>query len=154
MVESTEHAEVFLRFDRRKTIALLLIVAILGTIGLALMLTPVGQTWRWVARASLIPLALSVLVFALLSFRSRRFASDSAEVRVAMADEWRQNVTSRASRFALIVILVVQWPLSLAFGFLIDLPSPRGQMAMAMATITIGIVTQLGAFLFLDRDHE
>lgn len=145
-------ADLFLQFSRRKMAVLLVLVLVLGAIGLALMLTPVGPTWRSIALASVIPVALAILVVAHLSVRSRRWAPTSPEVALAMQDEWRKTNMDRASRTALAVLLVAQWPLGLVLGFFTHLPQPRGALAMATATITLGIATQLGSFLFWDRD--
>lgn len=143
--------EMFVRFYRGKMIALLGVVVVVGAIGLALMLTPVGPVWHSVARVSLVPVAIAIVVVVQMSLRGRRWAPDSPEVRVAMQDEWWRTNMDRASRWALIVVLIAQWPLGLMLGFT-EVPAPRGAMAMAMATITIGLATQLGLFLFFDRE--
>lgn len=146
-----DRTELFLRFHRGKMIALLGLVVVVGAIGLALMLTPVGPVWRSVSRVSLIPVAIAIVVFVQMSLRSRRWAPDSPEVRVAKQDEWWRTNMDRASRRALIVVLLAQWPLGLMLGFA-QVPAPRGAMAMATATITLGLATQIGLFLFFDRE--
>jgi hypothetical protein len=144
-------SERFLRFHRRKMIALLIVGVAVGAIGLALMLTPTGPAWRSISRASLVPIAIAVVVVVQLMARTRRWAPDSPEVRRASDDEWQRTVMDQASRTALIVVLIAQWPLALMLGFL-EFPPPRASMAMAMATITVGLATQLGLSLYLDRE--
>lgn len=152
MTEPTQdRSELFLRFSRRKLIALLVVVVVVGAVGLVLMLTPVGPVWRSAARASLLPVAIAILVVVQMSRQSRRWAPNSPEVRMAMQDEWLRTNMDRAARVALVAILLAQWPLALIIGFL-RFPPPRASMAMAMATITLGLATQIGVFLFLDRD--
>jgi hypothetical protein len=146
-----DRSELFLRFYRRKMMAWLGVLAVVGAIGLALMLTPTGPVWRSLSRVSLIPLALAIIVLVQMSLRSRRFAPDSREVRLALQDEWWRTNMDRASRKALIVVMLAQWPLSLVLGFA-GVPAPRGAMAMATTTITLGLVTQIGLFLFYDRE--
>lgn len=147
-----EASEMFLRFSRRKMAALFAVVIVVGAVGLALMLTPVGPTWRLVARTSLIPVALAIVVFVQLSIRGRRWAPDSPEVRLAMQDEWQRTNIDRATRVALVTVLLIQWPLALLFGLFMQVPAPRASMAMGMATITIGLATQLALFLYFDRE--
>lgn len=151
MTETVSQSDLFLQFNRRKLTLLLAIVLVVGAIGLALMLTPAGPAWRSVARASVVPVVVVIAVLVQLAIRSRRWAPKSPEVEVAMQDEWQRTNMNRASRTAFVVLLVAQWPLGITLGFL-DVPAPRGAMAMAMATVTLGLATQLAAFLFLDRE--
>lgn len=154
MTEPTvDRSELFLSFNRRKMIALLGIVIVVGAIGLAILLTPSGPAWRTVSRASLIPVAIAIIVAVQMSLRGRRWAPDSPEVRMAMQDEWWKTNMDRASRIALVVVLLSQYPLAWLFGLIMsDLPQPRPSFAMAFATITLGAVTQLGLFLYFDRE--
>ena len=151
MTETATQSDLFLQFNRRKLALLLVIVLVVGAIGLALMLTPVGPVWRSVARASIVPVVVAIAVLVQLAIRSRRWAPSSPEVEVAMQDEWQKTNMARASRTAFVVLLVAQWPLAIIIGFL-GFPAPRGAMAMGMATVTLGLATQLGTFLFLDRE--
>ena len=152
MSQPVERAELFLHFTRRKMTALLAVVIVVGAVGLTLMLTPTGTTWRTLSRVALLPVALAIVVVVQLALRNRRWRADSPEVKLAMEDEWRRTNMDRATRTALIVVLVAQWPMAIALGFLGDVPQPRGAMAMAMATITLGLATQLGSYLWFDRD--
>jgi uncharacterized membrane protein len=149
---AAETSERFLRFSRQKMYALLVVVILLGATGLALILPPTGPTWRSIARACLIPVAIAIVVVVQMALRSRRFAPNSPEVKMALNDEWRQTNMNRATRAALIVILIAQYPLALLFGFVTDLPTPRPGFAMAFSTITLGLATQLALFLFFDRE--
>jgi uncharacterized membrane protein len=146
-----EHTELFLQFSQRKLTTLLLIVLAVGAVGLALMLTPTGSVWRAVSRVSLVPVAVAIVLIVQMTLRGRRWSPDSPEVRMAMQDEWRRTNMNRASRLALVVVLLAQWPLALVLGFT-QIPAPRGAMAMAMASITIGLATQIALFLFFDRE--
>jgi hypothetical protein len=87
-----------------------------------------------------------------MSLRRRRWAPDAPEVKAAMQDEWRRTNMDRASRTALIVVLIAQWPLGIVFGFLAQLPPPRAALAMAAATITLGLATLITLFLFFNRE--
>lgn len=153
-MEPTIHpSEQFLRFRQRKMITLLAIILVVGAIGLALVLTPGGPVWRSVSRASLIPLAIAIVVAVQVAFRGRRWSADSPEVKVAMQDEWLRSNMDRASRLALVVALLAQYPLALMFATLFPgLPQPRPVFAMAFSTITLALATQLGVFLYLDRE--
>jgi len=133
-------------------IALLVVVVVLGATALSLMLSPAGAVrspanlvW-W-----LLPVAIALLVAVPMSLRRRRWAPDAPEVKAAMHDEWRRTNRDRASRSALIVVLIAQWPLGLIFGFL-TLPAPRVAFAMAAATITLGLATWIMLFLNFDRE--
>lgn len=146
-----DRSELFLQFSQRKLTTLLVIVLAVGAVGLALMLTPTGTVWRAVSRVSLVPVAVAIVLIVQMTLRGRRWSPDSPEVRVAMQDEWRRTNMNRASRLALVVVLLAQWPLALILGFA-QIPAPRGAMAMAMATITLGLSTQIALFLFFDRE--
>jgi len=146
-----DRSELFLQFSQRKLTTLLVIVLAVGAAGLALMLTPTGTVWRAVSRISLVPVAVAIVLIVQMTLRGRRWPPDSPEVRMAMQDEWRRTNMNRASRLALVVVLLAQWPLALVLGFT-QIPAPRGAMAMAMASITLGLATQIALFLFFDRE--
>lgn len=155
MVETPSRAEHFERYQRRRMIALLLVALLLGGIGLSLALSPPGA----VAKMSnlpwwLLPIVIAVFVSLFTSAGQRRFPADSPEVKTAMQDEWRRTNLLRASRIALIVVLIGQWPLGLAIGFLThpQLTPARVASAMAAATITLGVTTTVLVFLFFDRE--
>lgn len=146
-----DRTELFLRFSRQNMIASLVIVLVLGGSALSLMLAPTRAVWRSAAQASLITVPIVIAVAVAMSLRRRRWASDAREVRLIMQDELRRTNMLRASRAALIVVLIAQWPLAMMLGFLTHLP-PRGAMAMAASTITLGLVTLITLFLFFDRE--
>ena len=145
--------EQFLRFSRRSMSALLAIVIVLGGTAIALTLSPAGAVSRSAARGAwLIPVGIAIFVAAQSSRRGRRWSPDSPEVRTVMQDEWRRTNMHRASRAALIVVLIAQWPLALTLGFAAQLPPPRAAGAMATSTLTLGLATLMAVFLFLDRE--
>lgn len=153
MTESTDHpTELFLRSSRRSMAALLVIVLLLGAAALSLMLSPTHAVFRVASQASLAAVGIVSLVTLWMVLARRRFAPDSAEVKVVMEDEWRRTNILRASRAALIAVLIAQYPLVLLFGFGMDLPAPRGAFAMAAATITLGLGMLLALFLYFDRE--
>jgi hypothetical protein len=82
----------------------------------------------------------------------RRWDPPSPEAKAILNDELRQTSLNRASRAALIVVLIAQLPLGLVFGMLAQLPAARTAMAMAEATITLGMATLISLFLFFDRE--
>lgn len=134
-------------------IALLVIVIVLGATVVALTLSPEGAVSRSTARGFwLIPVSIVIFVALQTSLRGRRWTPDAPEVKAIMQDEWRQTNMARASRAALIVVLVAQWPLGLLFGFLLLLPPPRCASAMAASSITLGLATLIALFLLFDRE--
>ena len=147
-------SDLFSRFSRRSMFTLLFIVVVLGGTGLAMTLSPEGAISRGAARGAwFIPIAIALIVGVQQSWlRGRRWAPDSREVKLVMEDEFRQTNMGRASRYALIVVLVAQWPIALVLGFVTRLPAPRAEMAMAIATITLGLVTLISLFLHFDRE--
>lgn len=155
MIQSNEGSvDVLQRFSRRSMVALLFVVAALGGTGLALILSPEGAVGRSAARAAwLLPVAI-VIVAAVVqgSLRGRRWKPDSPEVRVILEDELRRASMDRASRIALIVLVAAQWPLGLLIGFVSGLPGHRTAMAMAAASITLGLLTLITLFLYFDRE--
>ena len=145
--------EILQHFSRRTTMAGLFLVAILGGTGLALILSPDGAAGRAATRAMwLIPVAIVIAVAATQSvLKKRRWNPNSAEVQTIVGDEWRRASLDRASRISLIVVLAAQWPLALFVAFSSALPPVRIAMAMATASLTLGLVTLLSLFLFFDR---
>jgi putative flippase GtrA len=153
MSETAEHpSELFLRFSRRSMIALFAIVLLLGAAALALMLSPSHEAFRVVSLAAVAAIGVVLMIVVRMAFQRRRWAEDAPEVKAVVYDDWRRTNMNRASRAALIVALTAQYPLALIFGFAMRLPAPVGAMAMMAATITIGLATLTGLFLFFDRD--
>jgi len=147
-------SELLLRFSRRSMMAMLFVVIALGAVGLTLIVSPEGAVGKQANLMSwLIPVGIVILVAALqTSLHRQRWDPRSPEVKAIMRDEWRQTNMNRATRAAMIVALVAQWPLALTFGFLTKLPPPRMAMAMAASTMTLGLTTLIALFLFFDRE--
>ena len=151
---ASNRAELLLRFSRRSMIVLLFVVVVLGGVALSLMLSPAGAVGNRANLASwLMPVAIVIIVGALqTSLRGQRWDPSSPEVKAILQDEWRQANIARASRAALIAVLILQWPLALALGFLARLSPPRMAMAMAASTMTLGLVTLISLLLYFDRE--
>ena len=152
---SRDRSELLDRFQRRHMVALMFVALLLGGTGLGVALSPPGAVGDPVnLRWWLLPVAVATLVSIVASVRRSQYRSDSPEVKVAMQDEWRRTNLTRASRGALIAVLIGQWPLGLVFGFLTSskLTPPRIAAAMAAGTIMLGIVTLVGLFLLYDRE--
>lgn len=147
-------SESLVRFSRRSMGTLLGIVLVLGATTLAMTLWTEGAAARFMAHASsVVPVAIVLLAVALrATLRGRRFDPRSPEAKAILNDELRQTSLNRASRAALIVVLVAQLPLGLLFGMLAQLPAARTALAMAEATITLGMATLISLFLFFDRE--
>jgi hypothetical protein len=148
--------EIFERFSRRSMVTLFFVVTILGGTALALILSPGGAIGRSAARAAwLIPIAIVVAGAAVQSsLKGRRWNPASPEVEAIMQDEWRRTNMDRASRFALIVLLAAQWPLGMLIGVMGGVPSVRTAMAMAAASMTLGLMTLIALFLFFGRESR
>lgn len=146
-----QSTDVFEQFSRRSLIATLIIVLSLGVVGIALAVSPYGEWQRTVSW--MVPIAI-VLTGASLraTLRGQNWDPRSDEVRRVMTDEWRRANMDRATRYAFATTLVAIWPVSLLFGYLSELPTPRAAIAIAAATMTVAITTLLASFLILDRE--
>src|SRR4051812_166895 len=113
---SEDRSDLFVRFHRRSLIALMVITLLLGTIGLALALSPtfMGSNFQW----WLLPIVIAGFARLVMTMGGRPINTRSPELKVAVDDEWRRTNMFRAARGSLIVVLVAQWPLGLIFGFL------------------------------------
>jgi 4-amino-4-deoxy-L-arabinose transferase-like glycosyltransferase len=142
------------QFSRRSMIGLLFVVATLGGTALALILSPEAAVGRSANRVMwLIPVVIVVVVAAIQSsLRGRQWKPDSPEVRTVLNDEWRRLNLDRSARIALVVTVAAQLPLAVLFGFAVDLLAVRATMAMAAASITLGLLTLLTLFLYFDRE--
>ncbi len=151
---SDDASEQLVRFSRRSMGTLLVIVLAFGAVTLAMTLWPEGATSRFMARASVyIPVAIAILFAAWRgALRGRHWDPRSREAKAILNDELRQTGLNRASRAALIVVLVAQLPLALLFGILAPMPALRTGLAMSEATITLGMATFIALFLFFDRE--
>ena len=155
MTEPTDNSsESLVRFSRLSMSTLLVIVLVLGATTLAMTLWAESAASRFMAQASWVfPVATVILGIALrATLRGRRFDPRSPEAKAILNDELRQVSLNRASRAALIVVLIAQLPLGLLLGMLAQLPAARTALAMAEATITLGMATFISLFLFFDRE--
>lgn len=150
--ESSEH---LVRLGRRGMSALLVMVLVFGSAILAMTLWPDAAGSRWVEHAPwLFPITGIVLFMGLrmMLFKGHRWDPRSPAVRAILRDELRQSSLNRASRAALLVVLIAQVPLGLLFGMLAHVPIARATLAMANTTITLGMATFIALFLFFDRE--
>lgn len=141
-------SEKYLRFSRRSTTVLLLLVLAVGSVCVAMAFRPVSPHWP----QAMLPMWIVAIVLA--AGLQRTLGGDhwdprTPEVRAIVEDEWRRTNMDRARRVAFVVVLGAQLPLGL---LLASLPPLRAVMAMAAATITLGLSTLLALFLYLDRD--
>jgi hypothetical protein len=151
---ASPRAERYLRYSHRGMVVILVLVIAVGAAFLALALNPDGTVARLMPRLALsAPIAIALIAGALQwTLRGDRWDPAAPEARAVLDDEWRKVNLARAARWALGVVLSAQVPLALWLG---GLPAPRGVLAQAVATMTLGIATLLGLFLFFQRaGHE
>ena len=149
---SADQTELFLRVSRRGLLAVLITILILGGSMLGMALWPSSVLASWPSRLPwLLPM---VMIFAMIGLhaplrgRGRRWDPRSPEVKAIMEDEFRRTNMARAQRAAFMVVLIAQVPLAL---LLMHLPAMQAVLAMAVATITLGMVILIALFLFFDR---
>lgn len=149
MVSPVEsRSEKYLRFSRRSMTVLLLLVLAVGGTCVAMAFRPVSPNWP----QAMLPLwivAVALAVGLQRTLGGDRWDPRSSEARAIAEDEWRRNNMDRARRFAFLVVLGAQLPLGLLLAVLAPL---QAVMAMAAATITLGLATLLALFLYFDRD--
>jgi len=143
-------SEKYLRFSRRSLVVTLLLVIAVGGVCVAMAMRPFVPMW---SRAT--P-ALWIVAIVLVAGLQRTLGGDrwnprAPEARAIAEDEWRLRNMDRARRIALAVVLGAQVPLGL---LLASLPSLQAVMAMAAATITLGLATLIALFLYFDRDEH
>ena len=149
MTKSTEpRSEKYLRFSRRRMTVLLLLVIAVGGVCLAMAILPQSPTWPRAVPALWI-VAVVIAVSLQRTLGGERWDPRVPEVRAIVGDEWRQGNMNRARGIAFAVVLGAQVPLGL---LLAGLPPLRAVMAMATATIILGLATMLALFLYFDRD--
>jgi hypothetical protein len=149
-VPPESRSEKYLRFSRRSmTVTLLLIIAI-GGVCLIMAIRPGTPQWSRAIPAMWI---IAVILAAGLqrTLGGERWNPRAPEARAIREDEWRRSNMERARRIAFVVVLGAQLPLAL---LLAALPSLQAVMAMAAATITLGLATLLALFLYFDRDES
>lgn len=147
-IDRSEH---LLRFSRRSMMLSLVLILAMGSLSIALAISPHGAVSRFLTSAPwLIPLAIVLWVGVMQgTLRGNRWKPDSPEVQAIMNDEWRRANMDRAMRVTFVALLVVQVPLALV---LVQLPTMRAVMAMAASTITLGLALLAGLFLYFDRE--
>jgi lipoprotein signal peptidase len=149
MVPTQEsRSEKFLRFSRQSTTVLLLLILAVGGVCVAMAFRPASQHWTQ-SMPVLWIIAAAIAVGLQRTLGGDRWDSKTPEVRAIVQDEWRRANMDRARRFAFVTVLGAQIPLGL---LLASLPPLRAVMAMASATITIGLSVLLALFLYFDRD--
>ena len=131
-------SEQLVRFSRRSMAALLVIVPGLGAMALAMTLWPEGLASRLMAQAAWVyPIAIVFLGAALrATLRGKSWDPRSPDAKAILNDE----------------LLAAQLPLALFFGTLPQASTTRTALAMAEATITLGMAIFIALFLFLDRE--
>lgn len=142
-------AETYLRFSRRRMTVLLLLVLAVGGVCVAMAFRPAPPTWP----QAMLPLWIVAIVLAAGLQRTLggdRWDPRTAEARAIAGDEWRRNNMDRARRVAFVVVLGAQLPLGLVLAVLLE--PVQAAMAMAAATVTLGVATLLALFLYFDRD--
>ena len=149
MTSSMEsRSEKYLRFSRRSMTVILLLVVAVGGVSVAMAIRPGSPRWP----QAIVPLWIVAIALAVGLQRTLgrdRWDPRTPEVRAIVGDEWRRENMDRARRVAFAVVVGAQLPLGLVLA---SLPPIRAVMAMAAATITLGLATLLGLFLYFDRD--
>jgi hypothetical protein len=141
-------SEKYLRFSRRSMTVTLLLVLTVGGVCLAMAIRPHAPLW---SRAMPALWIVAVVLAAGLqrTLGGERWDPRAPEARAIAEDEWRRSNMDRARRVAFVVVLGAQLPLGLLLALL---PPFQAVMAMATATITLGLATLLALFLYFDRD--
>jgi len=154
MNERASLTEIYLRFSRRSMLAVFFLALTLGILGLAVAFQPNSDFARWIEHlAWMIPIAIAIGAGILqATLRRNRWDPSSAEAKTILNDEWRQANLDRAARWTLGIVLFAQAPLAVAFAFFTDLPARQAVVAMAIASITLGLTSMTGLFLWLDRE--
>jgi hypothetical protein len=154
MNAAASRTERYFRYSHRGMVVILVLVIAVGAAFLAVALNPDGIVARWMPRLALsVPIGIALIAGALQwTLRGDRWDPAAPEARAVLGDEWRQVCLARAARWALVVVLAAQVPLALWLG---ALPAPRGVLAQAVATMTLGMAALVGLFLYFQRaGHE
>ena len=151
MIQPVSNPELYLRFHRRNLMFVLVLILGIGAFLIASALQPDAPALHWISRAPVFfPMMIILIVAAQqTSMRRHRIRMDAPEFKALMSDEWRRQSMDRATRGALVSVLVAQILLPLLF---VGLPTVRAVWGMAAATITIGMAAQVALFLFFDRE--
>src|SRR5437016_1759801 len=116
--QGEDRSEIFVRFHRRNLIGVMVIALVLGGISLTLALSPKAVGLPGNLPVWMLPILIVGFSRLLMTVDGRRIDPQSPGVKAAIQDEWRRTNMLRAARFALIVVLLGQCPLGLAFAFL------------------------------------
>lgn len=148
---TTDRSEILLRYSRRSMFVTLVFILAMGSLAIALAISPDGAASRFLGSAPwLIPIAIVLVVGAMqATLQGNRWTPQSPEVQAIMSDEWRRSNIDRALRVAFVAVLIVQIPLALLFTVL---HAQRALFAMAASTITLGLALVAGLFLVFDRE--
>ena len=153
MTKPVQSIERYLRMSRRGMMLLFSMILVVGGACLALALRPDSAVARWFGFA---PWLVGVLFAAVAvglqrwTFGSERWNPAAPEALSVLEDEWRKTNLNRARHVAFVVVLLLQLPVGLLVS---RLPSLRAVMAMATSTITVGMATLVGLFLYFDREE-
>jgi hypothetical protein len=152
-VPADSRAEKYLRYSHRSMVVVLLLAVATGGAVLATAVEPDGLIASWMPRISLLlPIAIVLIAGMLMAtLRGDRWDPNAPEARAILEDEWRRTNMSRALRGAFVVVIAAQVPLGL---WLARLPALRGTLAMATATMTLGLATLAALFLYFDREER
>ena len=147
---SNSRAENYLRYSNRGLVVLMVLMLAIGCAGLAIAVHPDGVIARWLPRLSTtLPIVIALIGGALVTtLRGDRWDPNAPEARAIMHDEWRRLNMARATRGAFTIVLAAQVPLALWLG---TLPSPRGVMALGIATMTFGMTALIALYLVFER---
>jgi hypothetical protein len=150
---SDSRAEKYLRYSHGGMVVVLVLMVVIGCVWVAVALQPDGVIARWLPRLSAtVPIAIMLIAGALVAtLRGDRWDPNAPEARAIMQDEWRRLNMARAMRGAFVVVIAAQVPLALWLG---TLPSSRGVMALAIATMTSGMATLSALFLIFEREGD
>ncbi|MBI2213131.1 MAG: hypothetical protein HYU52_05740 [Acidobacteria bacterium] len=148
---SPERIELLLRLSRRGLMVVLAMLVIAGSTILAHLIRPGTPLADWPSRLPwLIPLSIVFMVAIIIAPGGKlRWRGDGPEELAILQDELRLANLARAQRFALFAVLLSQIPLALLLS---GLPSASAVMAMAVSSVTLGVVTLIASFLVLDTE--
>ncbi len=141
--------ELYQAYSHRSMVLIFTLALLVGGVTVAVVVDPDGALARGLPRtAALVPVAIALSVAALYAtLRGQRWDPAAADARAVLEDEWRQQSLTRALRGAFGVVLAAQAPLA---ACLVGRPGPASLMAMAVATMCLGLATLSGLFLLFD----
>ena len=141
----------FLQHTRRKLTALLLATVLVGAASFAVVLSSGATAERWAVPTALLLTSVAILILVQLVAEGRKWRSGSPAVEAVRRDEWLRSNMDRATRGALALVLVAQFPLAILIGYAGGLAQPQGPILMAALTFVIGVTSKIGLFLWFER---